>query len=209
MKERIVFCIRNSFLNIFRNRVRYIIISTIIFLVSALSYSSLLLVFACGRFADSERSRLEAEVHSMNEEVEIFSDITAAEGIRQIGSVIICGVAAVGGPVLLISVLLMQNSRMYEIGIYRTLGFRKRSIIISMLLEYVLVTSAAVSISAVCGRAAVNYIMDCDMVPNVSGYINGTGAEVFGIILPLIIIMLPAVSLFIKINISLPAEMMK
>lgn len=209
MKERIVFCIRNSFLNIFRNRVRYIIIGTIIFLVSALSYSSLLLVFACGRFADSERSRLEAEVHSMNEEVEIFSDITAAEGIRQFGSVIICGVAAVGGPVLLISVLLMQNSRMYEIGIYRTLGFRKRSIIISMLLEYVLVTSAAVSISAVCGRAAVKYIMDCDMVPDVSGYINRTGAEVFGIILPLIIIMLPAVSLFIKINFSLPAEMMK
>ncbi len=119
MKTKALFFIKNALLNIVRNRHRYIIIWLIILLAGLLSYSALTVVVSCGRFADAERIRVE---NMSNEEKaaggDYYSEISRAEGVRQVGSIIVLCCVVFGIPVFFLSVMLKQDSRTYELGIY-------------------------------------------------------------------------------------------
>lgn len=210
MKTKALFFIKNALLNIVRNRHRYIIIWLIILLAGLLSYSALTVVVSCGRFADAERIRVE---NMSNEEKaavgDYYSDISRAEGVRQVGSIIVLCCVVFGIPVFLLSVMLMQDSRTYELGIYYSLGFGRSYIVMSMLTEYVVSALPVLLLSRILSRLAVYLMIKERIIPDIRGYMNGSGFGSAVFLIPLLVVLIPAAILNNKIRKARPVETVK
>ena len=210
MKTKTLFFIKNTLLNIVRNRRRYVIIWIIILLVGVMAYSALTVVDSCGRFADYERTRVESMSNEEKAAVgDYYSDITRAEGVKQIGSIIVLCCVVFGIPVFFLSVMLMQNSRTYEFGIYSSLGLSRGYIVSSMLTEYIIAVIPVLLLSRILSGLAVSLMIKDNIIPDISEYMNKTNIGSAAFLIPLTVVVIPAVILNNKIRKTRPAETLK
>ena len=119
------------------------------------------------------------------------------------------GVVIVGIPVFLLSLMLMQNSRRYEIGVYYSLGISKNIIAFSMFSEYVISMFPVLVLSRILSRFAVRYLISVKAVPDITPYLRGSVPAAVMAVPPLFILLVPAAVLYRKIAKTDPISMIK
>ncbi|NLB15577.1 MAG: FtsX-like permease family protein [Clostridiales bacterium] len=114
------------------------------------------LTAACSAFADAKRGVInDMSAMLIEDSVDLYRQVSEAGTVKRIGGYINAGALIIGVISVIFISLLMQRTRIYEVGVYYSIGFRRNFIIRTLLFETFSFTAAASIAGVILGSAAL------------------------------------------------------
>lgn len=166
------FFFKNSLSGIRRLRGRYLPLGIIVALTIAVETAALALTAACTALADEKYGLIkDMPPEKIEAEMKLYRQISEANAVKQVGMYINAGALIIGVISVIFISLLMQRSRIYEVGVYYSIGFRRKFIIRTLLFETFVFTAAASLTGVILGSAALPLLIKSGAIIDVSEYL--------------------------------------
>lgn len=153
-------------------RGRYLPLGIIAALTVAVETAALTLTAACSAFSDAKRGVInDMSAMLIEESVDLYRQVSEAGTVKRIGGYINAGALIIGVISVIFISLLMQRSRIYEVGVYYSIGFRRKFIIRTLLFETFVFTAAASLTGVILGSATLALLIKSGAIIDVGEYL--------------------------------------
>ena len=218
MNERNKFILLNTLKNFKRQKIQYILIGILVLTISILTVTSLIVMVPAGKIVEIYRPRFTQYGAYMPDELaeRVESDLSINE-VRRSESVyvllnqIVFGTVIIGVSLLLFIFNLLINVRIYDIGILYSIGFNKKSIFISILLEIGGFIITLILLGIIVSIITILVLSAVDIIPQYFNQYFAVDIILIGLILQVIVslTLLPSLILLVRIQKSSPLKLLR